>query len=149
MALHELRVLGRKPDDDPVRELEPRLLSQLVEEPDEIEHTALPPQLVVELGVDADRVPVRVDPAGLLLPVDEHVLGRELVPGRADAAAGKLLDLAAGEGLAHRAELLPEAGPEHRQVRPVGGADVRPRLEGELLHAQLVADHVGPALGRA
>ena len=81
-------------------------------------------------------------PAVLAGPLDEHLVRLELVAGGAKAAALELLERARLQRGAHRAELLAELRPEHRQVRLDAQLGID-RAELDLLHAQLLGDLVG------
>src|SRR5215212_3094806 len=54
MPLEEVGVVAREADDDPVRELEARVLAHLVQAADQVEDAAFAPQLVVERRVELD-----------------------------------------------------------------------------------------------
>ncbi len=86
-------------------------------------------------------------PAVLALPLDEHLVAREVVTGDADAAVGELLEVAGLERRAHGTELLAELRPEQREVRlhaELARLDVPER---DLADAELVRDLAGMALG--
>ena len=76
---------------DPIGELEPGLLAHRVHAVDEVVDAAGAHEVVVEVEVERDREAVRRGdrPAVLALPLDEHLVARELVAGHADPALGR------------------------------------------------------------
>src|SRR5439155_12509300 len=115
----------------------PCILAHRVQLMDEAENAALELELCVERGVERDG-DVTVSghrPPLLPGPLDEHFFGSEVVPRCSEPAAGKLFELVRLESRPNSAELLPELGAEHGQVRlhaQLRGLDV-PELD--LLHA--------------
>ena len=108
-------------------------------------------QLVVERRVerDGDAVLGRDRPAVAADPLDEHLVRLEHVAVDLEAAAAELLELPALQRLAHLAQLRAELRPEHGQVRLHAQLRRLDVAELDLLHAQLLGDLVGVALGAA
>ena len=80
-------------------------------------------------------------PALAAAALDEHLVRLELVAGGAEAAAAELLELARLQRLLHRAQLLAEPRPEHRQVRLHAQLRID-AVEHDVLDAHLVGDLV-------
>ena len=107
-------------------------------------------QLVVERRLERDRDAgvARDRPAFAADVLDQHLLGLEHVPVDLEPAAVELLELAARELLAHRAEPRTELRPEHRQVRLHAQLRRLDLSEDDLLDAKLVGDLVRVRRGK-
>ena len=112
---------------------------------DQLVDASLEHERLVDRGLERDRdagVGSGDGPTVLAGPLDEHLVGAELVPGGAEAPVAELLELARLKRRAHRAELLAELRPEDGQVRL--HAQLRVDVpELDLLHPQLLGDLVG------
>src|SRR5205814_4141270 len=88
----EIRLFGGERDDDPVGQLEARILAHRVDLVDHVEHLALETQLVVERRVETDRDTVVLGdrPALAAAALDEDLVGRELVSADTDVPVGEL-----------------------------------------------------------
>src|SRR5581483_12522287 len=108
-------------------------------------------ELLVEHSVHRDHQAIHFcdGPARPRAPLDEHLVGPELVLTNADAPARQRLELARGERGANRAELLSELRAEHRQVGLDPHVGRLYLAELDLLDAQLVADLIGVARSAA
>ena len=110
--------LGNR-ETDPIGELEAGFLAHRVHPVDEVVDTPGANEVVVEVEVERDREAVRGcdGPAILAVPLDEHLLARQVVAGNANPTLRKLLEVAALKRRANGAELLPELRAEEREVR--------------------------------
>src|SRR5207253_9919057 len=97
-------------EPDPIGQLEASLLAERVDAMDELVRLALEHELVVEAQVERHRHAVRRgdSPALSPTPLDEHLLGVELVPGHAETALRQLFELPRRERVTNRAQLLPQ-----------------------------------------
>ena len=137
LVLEQVGVRLRNRQLDPVGQLEARVLAQRVHRVDEVVDAPRAHELVVEVEVerDGDAVGRGHCPPLLAVPLDEHLVARELVAGHADASVRKLLELARLERGSHRAELLAELRPEDRQVRLDAKLARLDLSEGDVTHA--------------
>ena len=142
VALEQVGV--REPEPDAVGDREPALPAQHVHLVHAVEQARLEHQLVVERRLERDRdaAVARDRPALAADVLDEHLLGLEHVPVDLEPAAVELLELAARELLADRAEPRAELRPEHRQVRLHAQLRRLDLSEHDLLDAKLVGDLV-------
>ena len=118
---------------------------------DELVRLAFEHELVVETEIECDRHAVGGcdGPALSPAPLDENLIGPELMSGRAEASVRELLELARGERQPHGAELLAELRAEQRQIRLHAQLDRLDGAELDVLHAQLVRHLIAvPVEGR-
>ena len=117
--LEEVGVCLRHGQPDAIGELETGVLAQRVDGVNEVVHAAATKQFLVEMEVERDRHAVGAGdrPAFLPVPLDEHLVTRQIVAGSPHAAVFQLLEVAGFECGPHGSQLLPELGAEDGEVR--------------------------------